>query len=488
VRPLHLSKSRFTTGLQCHKLLWWRVHDRDAPEMVVAPEQQAVFDIGHLVGARACAEFPGGVLVEAPHDDFDARVARTRAAIESGAPAIFEASFIEDDIFVAVDVLERTERGWVLVEVKSTTKVKSQHLPDAAIQAHVLRRAGLTIERIELMHLNRECRYPDLSNLFTRADITAELDDILNLGRTAAAQLEMLTGILPDVRPGAQCYKPYTCPFLERCWERAPEHHVSTLYRIGGKAAQLEAQGYTTILDLPDDVELSWVADRQRRAVKAGRLIVEPTLRDALADVHSPYAVLDFEAIQPAIPMWDGCRPYDQVPAQFSCDVVSASGAIAHHEWLADGPGDPRPEIAARVVAACHGVERVFAYNAMFEALVLRELADAVPEHAAALGGIEARLIDALPLVRDHVYHPAFGGSFGLKAVLPALVPGMDYDDFEVAGGRAATIELARLMFERDTRPDEERERTRSALLRYCAQDTLGVVRLLERLTALAAA
>jgi hypothetical protein len=124
----------------------------------------------------------------------------------------------------------------------------------------------------------------------------------------------------------------------------------------------------------------------------------------------------------------------------------------------------------------------------MFEALVLRELADAVPEHAAALGGIEARLIDALPLVRDHVYHPAFGGSFGLKAVLPALVPGMDYDDFEVAGGRAATIELARLMFERDTRPDEERERTRSALLRYCAQDTLGVVRLLERLTALAAA
>jgi hypothetical protein len=144
---------------------------------VAAPEQQAIFDIGHLVGERACAEFPGGVLIDAPHDDFDARVALTRTAIEAGAPAIFEASFFEDDIFVAVDVLERTAHGWVLVEVKSTTKVKPQHLPDAAIQAHVLRRAGLTVERVELMHLNRGCRYPDLSNLFTRADITAKLDD-----------------------------------------------------------------------------------------------------------------------------------------------------------------------------------------------------------------------------------------------------------------------------------------------------------------------
>ena len=482
----HLSKSRFTTGLQCHKLLWWRVHDREAPELVAAPEQQAVFDIGHLVGERAQGEFAGGVLVDAPYDDFATRVARTRAAMASGALAIFEASFFEDDIFVAVDVLERTPRGWVLVEVKSTTKVKPQHLPDVAIQAHVLRRAGLEVERVEVMHLNRACRYPDLSNLFTRADVTAEVDDILNLGRTAAAQLAMLAGPRPDVRPGAQCHKPYTCAFLARCWAPAPEHHVSTLYRMGGKAAQFEAQGYTTILDLPDDVELSWVADRQRRAVKEGRLIVEPTLREALAPLRSPYAVLDFEAVQPAIPVWQGCRPYDQVPAQFSCDVVDAAGHVVHHEWLADGGDDPRPEVAERVVDACRGAETVVAYNATFEGLVLRELAEAVPAHAADLTAIETRLIDALPLVRDHVYHPAFGGSFSLKAVLPALVSGMHYDDLDVAGGRAATIELARQMFEREALSGEERERMRSALRRYCAQDTLGVVRLLDRLNALA--
>ncbi len=195
--------------------------------------------------------------------------------------------------------------------------------------------------------------------------------------------------------------------------------------------------------------------------------------------------MLDFEAVQLAIPIWKGCRPYDQVPALFSCHVISGPGAITHHAWLADGPGDPRPEIAARVVDACCDAEVVVAYNATFEAGVLRDLADSVPKHATRLADIEARLVDALPLVRDHVYDPAFGGSFSLKAVLPVLVPGMTYDTLDIAGGRTATIQLQRLMFEGDTLSADERDQTRDALLRYCALDTLGVVRLLERLEAL---
>ncbi|MCH8970358.1 MAG: DUF2779 domain-containing protein, partial [Planctomycetes bacterium] len=314
------------------------------------------------------------------------------------------------------------------------------------------------VERVEVMHLNRECRFPDLRNLFARDDVTEDVETQLpGLSGVAAAQLHMLNGPCPEVSVGRHCEKPYPCPFMKRCWPAVPEHHVSTLYHMGGKAAALEARGYSTIHQLPSDLDLSWIADRQRRAVQGDRLIVEPSLRDALVAFRRPYAVLDFESVQLAIPIWNGCRPYDQVPAQFSCHVVSRTGAITHHAWLADGPGDPRPEIAARVVEACRDVEVVVAYNAPFEAGVLRDLADSVPEHATPLADIEARLVDALPLVRDHVYHPAFGGSFSLKAVLPALVPGMTYDTLDIADGRAATIELERLMFKSDSLAASER-------------------------------
>jgi predicted RecB family nuclease len=123
----------------------------------------------------------------------------------------------------------------------------------------------------------------------------------------------------------------------------------------------------------------------------------------------------------------------------------------------------------------------VVAYHAPFEKSILGQLAEAVPEHAEALADIQDRLVDALPLVRDHVYHPAFGGSFSLKAVLPALVPGMGYDDLEIPNGGVASAKLQRLLFD-DEISSAEREQTRQALLAYCAVDTLGVVRLIERL------
>ena len=467
-----LSKSRFVSGLQCYKQLWWRVHEPEAPELTAGAEQQAIFDQGHLVGAKAREHFPGGVLVDAHHGDFDGRIAQTQAALATEAPAIFEAAFSADDVFVAVDVLERTARGWTLVEVKSSTKVKEQYIPDAAIQLHVLRRAGLHVDRVEIMHLNRDCRFPDLGNLFVRADVTDEVESALpHLEGASTALLHMLEGPLPDVATGDHCKTPYPCPFLERCWPVAPLHQVSTPHRN------------------------SFIAERQRRAVEENRLIVETSLRDALDAVTYPCAVLDFETVQSAIPVWGGCRPYDQVPVQFSCHVVTGSNdvtspnaaagrnTVTHHEWLADPFQDPRPEMATRVVEACRGATVVVAYNASFERTILGQLAEAVPEHAVALADIAARLVDALSLVRDHVYHPDFGGRFSLKSVLPALVPGMGYDGLEIASGGLAALKLRRLMFDADVSL-AERERTRAALLQYCAVDTLGVVRLLDRLRA----
>ncbi len=109
--PYRLSKTRFLAGLQCHKYLWWRVREPKAPELTPDPSTQLLFDQGTEVGQRACQEFPGGVLVDLPHWEDVARVRVTQDAMESGAPAVYEATFVEDELFVAVDILARGDSG-----------------------------------------------------------------------------------------------------------------------------------------------------------------------------------------------------------------------------------------------------------------------------------------------------------------------------------------------------------------------------------------
>ncbi|MFQ5550329.1 MAG: hypothetical protein ACE5FJ_03720, partial [Gemmatimonadales bacterium] len=151
-----LSKSRFTAGVQCHKLLWWKVHEPDAVELQPDIVLEDLFNQGRQVGELATEQFPGGVLIDHPYYAVDAKVTDTRLAINDSRQFIFEASFLADNTFVAVDVLERVEDGYRLIEVKSSNKAKPAHIPDVAVQKHVLTRSGIDVRSVEVMHLNRE--------------------------------------------------------------------------------------------------------------------------------------------------------------------------------------------------------------------------------------------------------------------------------------------------------------------------------------------
>jgi hypothetical protein len=85
------------------------------------------------------------------------------------------------------------------------------------------------------------------------------------------------------------------------------------------------------------------------------------------------------------------------------------------------------------------------------------------------------RIWDVLPIIRSHYYHPAFQGSFSIKAVLPALVPGRDYEDLEIGGGMAAATKYEMALKSADK---EEREGIFDDLRAYCRLDTLAMVEL----------
>lgn len=117
-----------------------------------------------------------------------------------------------------------------------------------------------------------------------------------------------------------------------------------------------------------------------------------------------------------------------------------------------------------------------------YEKTRIGELQRLIPDLAEPPGGLLAKLVDLLPVVRDHVYHPGFEGSFGSKAVLNPLVPDLTYSDLVIVDGLLASVEIARLLLLAHQIPLEERDRLRQDLLAYCERDTWAMVRLIGRL------
>jgi predicted RecB family nuclease len=409
-------------------------------------------------------------------------VIETQRAHAAGTNPLFEAAFEADGVFVAVDVLLRDGDGYTLIEVKSASKAKDEHIPDAAVQVHVLRTSGVTVNRVEIMHLNGEFRHPDQGDLFTRTDITAAVEAFLPqvpaLLDDARAALD---GPLPEIAIGLRCFEPRDCPFHDRCWPDDP-WHISTLYNTGPRRTdEFLMRGIHSIRDLPANHKLPEAAQRQVKALAGGTMIVEPrlgqVLREELGDARLGY--LDFETINRAVPVWNGLGPWRAAVVQFSYHEDDGRGTHAHSAFLAEGPHDPRPELAERMLAATAGAEKIVMYSS-FERTRIKELAEQVPALAEDLHALAGKLVDLLPIVRNHVYHPDFRGSFSLKYILSPLVPDLTYNDLAIVDGLVASVEIARLLFVAHL--VEDRDQLRKDLLAYCERDTWAMVRLVQRL------
>lgn len=241
--------------------------------------------------------------------------------------------------------------------------------------------------------------------------------------------------------------------------------------------------GVESVQDIPADFELSEIQRRACTAIQTGQPWFSPDLKREFESLKFPLCFMDFETVNPAVPRFSGMRPYDQLPFQWSVHVQRQPGSAPEHfEFLAMDSSDPRTAFIASLCKALGEEDggSIVVYNEQFESQRLWELASWLPAYSDRIRGIQRRLWDLLPVVRNHVYHPSFGGSFSLKAVLPALVLNMTYEGMEVPDGQAAGLAWEALISR--TCSDAERQQKRKALLDYCGQDTLALVRLLESL------
>jgi predicted RecB family nuclease len=339
----------------------------------------------------------------------------------------------------------------------------------------------------QVLHTNAQYRLDgalDVRGLFVERDVTAQIREWLaEMPDLLAMQRRILEGAAaPQIGTGIHCEKPLPCEYWDLCHEDPPEDHIVYLPGLHGKKREeLLAQGVTRIGEIPDTFPLSEKQKRAREAVLTGRLMVSDQLKGELDQLEYPLWFIDFETVAPPVPRHAGMGPWQNIPFQWSAHRVDAVGAEPeHYSYLGDTRGDPRREFARTLVETVTGEGQVLVWYRPFEDGRLKELAAEYPEYRGRLVALRARLWDLLELVRRHVYHPAFFGSFSIKAVLPALVPGLSYDGLEVHRGDEAS-----LAWDRMTRGDagvEEHARVRRALEEYCRLDTLAMVKILEYL------
>jgi predicted RecB family nuclease len=283
----------------------------------------------------------------------------------------------------------------------------------------------------------------------------------------------------PDIAPGKHCTSPVTCEFFDCCNPPLPDDHIGYLPRLHASAEEaLLELGVESIRDVPDDFELTEIQRRAATCVQTGEPWFSPELSAELDKLEYPLRFVDFETINPCVPRFAGMRPYDQLPFQWSVHVQREPGAAPeHHEFLATDVSDPRREFISSLCRALGESGNIVVYSS-FESQRLSDLAAWLPEYAERINAIQARLFDLLPVVREHTYHPSYAGSYSIKSVLPALVPEMTYDGMDVANGQDAGLAWESLV--RGSLDNCERDGLMKALLDYCGQDTLALVRLVD--------
>ena len=483
-----LSKTLYMRGLQCPKSLWL---DRKQPEVRTAPSPGLIarWEAGNEVGLYAQLLFPGGV--EIPFDGHTKveQLTQTKDLLAKGAQTIYEATFSHEGVLVRADILRKTRDGWELYEVKSAAGVKPHFPDDVAIQYFVLTGCGIPLSRAFLVHIDtRYVRRGEIVplELFAMQEVTEIVrEKQAAIPEELTSMRKVLAAGLPVIDIGPHCTNPYECDFKGHCWQHIPEHSVFDLSGRGVDKWDLYRKGIVRM----DDIPLEALNSAQRMQAEYYRNRGEhddpDAIREFLDGLIYPLCFLDFETFDSPIPPFDGTRPYQQIPFLYSLyRQDSPGGLLSHSEFLAPPGIDPRDALTERLLAAIPEGSCVLAYNKTFEIRVLKDLAERLPKRRERLLAIAEGVKDLMvPFRRRDIYHWEMNGSYSLKKVLPVLVPQLSYEGMAIQEGREAS--LAYLALEK-IEGRKEREKAEEDLRAYCRQDTLGMVKLLEKMRELA--
>jgi hypothetical protein len=490
----NLSKSKIIAFRQCPKRLWLEIHK---PELRDDSASEMVFQIGNQVGDIARSIYDSektGVTIDIGKLGHSEALARSAVLLAEGNGPIFEAGVTIKGALAYADVmlpeLLDGALAWKMIEVKASTGIKDYYRDDIAVQTYIAANAGVRLSSVSLAHIDNSFVYQgdgDYRGLLKENDLTEEANSrSTEVSAWIAGAQEV--GALPEepqIATGPHCGSPFPCGFTDHCNQGKvwPDFPISSLPRLHpNRRKRIENAGHEDLRDVPDEL-LGAIQNRVKQCSITGETYFDAAGAAAdLAPYGFPAYFLDFETAMFAVPIWKGTRPYQQLPFQFSLHILAESGEIQHHGFLDLSGDDPSRACAQSLVDLCGEQGPVFAYSAGFECRVMRELAARFPEFAPALKSIIERVADLLPIARNRYYHPSQHGSWSIKAVLPAAIPELSYDQLD--GVQDGGMAVSAFMEAIDPATSAERKaEIQNQLFSYCQLDTFAMVRLHQFLT-----
>jgi hypothetical protein len=492
MKSLLLSKSDFQIGRRCHKRLWNEKHGEWRSELSATNEKNA-FE-GNRFNDAIQALYPDGIMVGWGNSDAEAAVQKTKELLTQDAVVLFEAFFIHEGLLCLADIVIKEGDQITLIEAKSSNnpKIKKkdnfEHIYDAAFQAFVMQQCGVEPTQIKLLHANGECVWPDKERLFHLLDITEEAKERFDEVRMISERLlsEVNAAKARDVTIGKFCKKPAdkACPHIEECWSRPTARTIYDLPRLSeSKIALLQDDDIHLIEDIPQSADLTqsnW--DVVNLIQNETEFVDMPKLKDMLDKLEYPIHFFDFETYNPAVPMYNQSRPWQQVPFQYSLHILHSNGEVEHHEYLHCGKSDPRPELIEAMKQHFLDSGSIVVYYAPFETSRIKEIAQDFPEHREFLLPLNKRIWDQLDAFKYCFEDHRLALSKSIKVVLPTFIPELSYKTLSVQKGDQAQLEWRKMI---DIKWEPTRNKKADELRAYCELDTLAMVRLHDYLLSL---
>ena len=180
------------------------------------------------------------------------------------------------------------------------------------------------------------------------------------------------------------------------------------------------------------------------------------------------------------IPPFDGIKPYQQVPFQYSLHILESPEAeLKHKEFLHTQNSHPGLPLLQKLKEDI-GIEgTVLVWNEKFEKGRNKELGVMFHEYAEFMQSVNNRIIDLMiPFYQGWFVDKDFFGSASIKKVLPVLVSELSYKTLAIQEGASAQrIWMETIL---DGKNADTKDKIMADLIEYCKLDTLAMVQLFK--------
>lgn len=386
---------------------------------------------------------------------------------------------------------------FALNEVKSSTRVKPEHITDLAFQLHVFRSAGINIQQANLIYVNSEyVRNGEIvpSQFLITEDVTEQVLQELDSVVATIPEIHSILGMnaAPEVEIFTQCNHrsaDRACPHISTCWSDLPADPIQWLPYIGRQKKKFDQyleEGITSISQLnPNDKRISKSQKPIVEAFKSdGPVINLIQIQEFLnsLDTTKPLSFIDFETFSSAIPL-DGSKPFQDHAIQFSSAIMGVNGAITRKDYISNQLVDVSQEFAEQLLDSIAEDGAIFVWYAPFEKKIIKGLAANVPSLSDELLALNDRIVDLMsPFSKGGYVDKAFEGSFSLKKVLPVLAPDLSYSDLSVTNGSQIGSQWLEMVQTEDVK---RKYKIMSDLQQYCSLDTTAMIRIYQELNSL---